>query len=231
MENLYVWESWEDIKDTHFAGSEKMRADKGVRQEAFNFLATHFPQKWKAARYDLSGLSLDSDILRQMVAKEGGFNVARSHCMGTKFELGMLEDLSKSSFFLAIMIGADLDDASLSSVNFEGADLRLASLRDANLQKASLVKANLAKANLTGTDLSEANLTGTDLTQAHLGWQFSNFKNFVRFDKTQIDNADFSGVVGPNISIKHLKDLLQGCWWNKEGGMKFALPCPMALTD
>ena len=76
------------------------------------------------------------------------------------------------------MRGADLDDANLNWVNFEGARLVSASLRrtmlvavnlkNANLHKAQLQDANLERSDLTGADMSKTNLSETDLNQAKL---------------------------------------------------------------
>jgi len=82
-------------------------------------------------------------------------------------------DLSSADLSSANLRGADLSSADLSSANLRGADLRGANLRGADLSSADLSSANLRGAdlrgaNLRGADLRGANLRGADLSSADL---------------------------------------------------------------
>ncbi|HBL10387.1 MAG TPA: hypothetical protein DD379_03050 [Cyanobacteria bacterium UBA11162] len=67
------------------------------------------------------------------------------------------ENANLSGLFLQ---WADLSDANLHQANFSGA----------YLNRADLISADLSQANLRGVDLSQANLTGVNLSQAMMSW-------------------------------------------------------------
>jgi uncharacterized protein YjbI with pentapeptide repeats len=74
-----------------------------------------------------------------------------------------------TDLIFAILIGANLHDAKLSSATLVGANLHDADLIGANLSNANLNGTTLVGANLHDADLSGANLTeATDVTQAQL---------------------------------------------------------------
>ena len=196
--------SWEDVRRNYFEESDKTRINKDVRQQALEFLMKHpLPEwaellalkRWEVSDCDLSDLTLSAEALkRRGPAGEWEFTAENSHCMGMRTEGGAV-DLPKFIFVGAKMMGADLTEVNLSEALFYDADLRYADLAGVNLSGASLGNADLRYA-----DLSNANLQ-------------NSFLKSVRFYRTSIDRADFTGVRG--LPVNELKALLQGCWWSR----------------
>jgi len=69
-------------------------------------------------------------------------------------------------YFVAVMLGADLDGANCTGGNFTGANLTSSRLTNANLTGANLNGANLLNANLKGANVngvkSDEKTTGPD---------------------------------------------------------------------
>ena len=88
--------------------------------------------------------------------------------------------------------GANLSGENLDGVDLEGADLSNAILKDVDFEEANLKGANLTGADLTGADLSEADLYKADFSKANL--------TDANFEKALIDDTNFTGAIGYNIS-------------------------------
>jgi uncharacterized protein YjbI with pentapeptide repeats len=76
-------------------------------------------------------------------------------------------DLTEADFFNASM-PKELDGASLTRAQLDGADLTDVLLRSADLNHADLSNANIKRADLREADLTGANLTGADFSEADL---------------------------------------------------------------
>ncbi|MCP3971305.1 MAG: pentapeptide repeat-containing protein [Rhodobacteraceae bacterium] len=77
-------------------------------------------------------------------------------------------DLTRVNFSGAILQLSSLEGANLTLANLERAHLHAVNLRGANLTLANLSRANLLDADLRGANLLGANLTGAILIQANL---------------------------------------------------------------
>ena len=82
----------------------------------------------------------------------------------------ILEDYERGyrDFSSLVLIGADLQGASLQGTDFSDSQLFRANLQGANLQGVDFSYAKLREANLQGADLSNADLRGSDLSDANL---------------------------------------------------------------
>ena len=206
----------------YFREANATRIDTDVRQQAFNLLIKHPPQRWVAEKRwgmgvcDLTDLSLNEDMLKQRDPKgEWKFVVPSSHCIGMHFQFAM--NLSGANFSNAKMMGAYLGEANLSGAILQGADLRHAELTGANLREAKLRWANLQGNNLWDSTLEGADLSWADLRKAILYKRLPSWNKpgaFVRFHRTRIDGTDFTDI--EDASTYDLKALLKGCWWSRE---------------
>ena len=121
----------------------------GVNQDDHNIL-----------EFDKSGNNLTGDDLSNKIMIDGDLSNA----------ILAETDLSNSVLIGTKLVGADLTDANLNGVIFNGNDLTDVILRGADLTDARLSNMDLSNKDLTGTILREADLTGANLN----GVDFSN---------------------------------------------------------
>ncbi|MDA8004306.1 MAG: pentapeptide repeat-containing protein [Alphaproteobacteria bacterium] len=231
-----TWMTWPHERKNFLKKSDATRTDRDVRQQSLDFLIAYPQQEEGSALglcyhnhghgydydpdydydYDLSGLILIGDLIKQhRLEKRLKIHANFDHCLSMRVDSEV--DLSKSVFSHAEMTGARLKGANLSDARFIGTDLRYADLTGANLSGTSLASADLRHGCLLGADL-----TGADLTQAKLGGStLLTEEGSVRFHKTQINAANFRGIIKSvkrDVSAHELKALLKGCWWDRNGG-------------
>lgn len=97
-----------------------------------------------------------------------------------------------------ILCAANLQDASLVSVNLDNAILTGSALANANLQNASLAGARLVNVNFLGADLAGASLAQANLSGALLGGAVLRSTDFSGAELTgaSVRGADLSAAVG-----------------------------------